>query len=505
MKLAHIVIFIAAALLYVWLLPVRWRRWALLVSSVIAVYWLQPVLPIRYLDFVLPTATLVLTMAVWWVTQRAHNPPPRIQGRGEEPHPPAPSPSDGEGEKSKRSGISAEDWQTLGVTTALVIGLSLTRYLAPELRPTASRAPDTLAVMAALVLLAGAGALLWRMLRGWMGLLAAVIMLIVAVFVVLKTEPLAAGLSAALRSLTGQNPELAAGIDLRWLGFSYIAFRLLHVLRDRQMGKLPPLSLREHMTYVIFFPALTAGPIDRAERFAQDGRALPDALSAPCFVEAAGRITVGMVKKFVISDSLALFALNATNAEQAVSAPALWLLLYAYAFRLFLDFSGYTDIAIGMGLLVGIRLPENFNQPYLKPSVAAFWQSWHMTLSNWVRFYVFTPLSRVLIMRKVNPLVGVFIAQLTTMAVIGLWHAVSWNFLIWGLWHGLGLFAHKVWSDRTRRRYLALKQRPRLERAWNIVGILLTFHFVTLGWAWFALTEVKQAWEVFWRLFGVEA
>jgi D-alanyl-lipoteichoic acid acyltransferase DltB (MBOAT superfamily) len=257
------------------------------------------------------------------------------------------------------------------------------------------------------------------------------------------------------------------------------------------------------MTYVIFFPALTAGPIDRAERFVQDERALLETLAAPCVVEAAGRISVGLVKKFVISDSLALFALNATNVEQVTSSVALWLLLYAYAFRLYLDFSGYTDIAIGIGLLAGIRLPENFNQPYVKPNIAAFWQSWHMTLSNWVRFYVFSPLSRALLVRKVNPLAAVLAAQLTTMAVIGLWHAVAWNFLIWGLWHGLGLFAHKVWSDRTRRHYLRLKQRPRLERAWNVAGIFLTFHFVTLGWVWFALTDVGQAWRVFLRLLGI--
>jgi D-alanyl-lipoteichoic acid acyltransferase DltB (MBOAT superfamily) len=491
MTLAHIAVFIAAALLYVWLLPVRWRRWALLATSVFAVYWLQPALPIRYLDFALPTATLILSVVVWWVTQAAR------------PQPPAPSPSGSRGERQPLAPVNSEDRATLGLVALLVVGLSLTRYLAPELRPTPSRAPDALAVIAALVILALAGAALWRLASGWKGLISAVIGLIVGLFVILKTEPLAVGASATLRGAAAQNPELAAVVDLRWLGFSYIAFRLLHVLRDRQTGKLPALSLREHMTYAIFFPALTAGPIDRAERFVRDERALAATLTAPCFVEAAGRITAGLVKKFVVSDSLALFALNATNAEQATSAPALWLLLYAYAFRLFLDFSGYTDIAIGIGLLVGIRLPENFNQPYVKPNLAAFWQSWHMTLSNWVRFYVFSPLSRALLARKANPLAAVFAAQMATMIVIGLWHAVSWNFLIWGLWHGLGLFAHKVWSDRTRKRYLALKQHPRRERAWHIAGVLLTFHFVTLGWVWFALADVGQAWDVLLRLLGL--
>ncbi len=490
-----VLVFVGVALLCA-RLAVRWRRWALLAVSVVAVYWLQPALPIRYLDFALPTATLVLCVIVWVVTNT--------------PHPSASSPYDGEGEKRTVSWISREDWRTLGVMAALVVGLSLTRYLAPELRPTASRAPDTLAVLVALAVIAGVGVLFWQILNGDTGATSQVaptsvaIVFIVALFVALKTEPLAAGVSAGLRTMTGQNPELAAGIDLRWLGFSYIAFRLIHVLRERQMGKLPLMSLREHVTYVIFFPALTAGPIDRAERFVADTRALSETLTTPCFVEAMGRITVGLVKKFVISDSLALFALNLVNAEQATSTPALWLLLYAYAFRLFLDFSGYTDIAIGTALLVGIRLPENFSQPYTKPTITAFWQSWHMTLSNWVRFYIFSPLSRVLLARKVKPVTAVFIAQMATMIVIGLWHAVAWNFLVWGLWHGVGLFIHKVWSDRTRRRYLALKQHPCLELAWNIVGIVLTFHFVALGWVWFALGDVGQAWGVFLRLLGVE-
>jgi D-alanyl-lipoteichoic acid acyltransferase DltB (MBOAT superfamily) len=489
MTLAHIVVFIAAALVYAWLLPVRWRRWALLATSVVAVYWLQPSLPIHYLDFVLPTTTLVLTVVVWCVTNL--------------PHTPTSASFEREGDKHALSWISAEDWRTLGVLAALVVGLSLTRYLVPELRPTASRAPDTLVVVVGLVVLLGIAGTLWWISRRWKRLTSAVIILIVGLFVILKTEPLATSMSAALRNLSVQNPELAAGVDLRWLGFSYLAFRLIQVLRDKQTGKLPAMSLREHMTYAIFFPALTAGPIDRAERFVQDERIMPPTLIAPCFVEGMGRITSGLVKKFVISDSLALIALNSVNAEQAVSTPALWLMLYAYAFRLFLDFSGYTDIAIGIGLLLGIRLPENFNQPYLKPNLAAFWQSWHMTLSNWVRFYVFSPLSRALLVRKVRPLTAVFAAQMVTMIVIGLWHAVAWNFLVWGLWHGVGLFVHKVWSDRTRKRYLSLKQRPRLERAWTIAGILLTFHFVVLGWVWFALGDMAQVWKVFLRLLGI--
>jgi D-alanyl-lipoteichoic acid acyltransferase DltB (MBOAT superfamily) len=224
--------------------------------------------------------------------------------------------------------------------------------------------------------------------------------------------------------------------------------------------------------------------------------------TAPRLVEAGGRIGMGLFKKFVIADSLALVALNSTNAGQAQSAGALWLLLYAYAFRLFFDFSGYTDIAIGIGILCGIKLPENFDRPYLKNSLAGFWQSWHMTLSNWVRFYVFSPLSRALLKRKVDSQTAVFLAQMATMIVIGLWHGVTLGFVLWGVWHGLGLFAHKTWSDRTRKWFISLNQKPRLKTAWTIAGVLLTFHFVLLGWVWFAL-PVESAWRGFLGLFGI--
>jgi D-alanyl-lipoteichoic acid acyltransferase DltB (MBOAT superfamily) len=171
---------------------------------------------------------------------------------------------------------------------------------------------------------------------------------------------------------------------------------------------------------------------------------------------------------------------------------------------LFFDFSGYTDIAIGLGILLGIRLPENFDRPYTRQNITTFWQSWHITLSNWVRFYVFSPLSRGLLRQPhrlpTNSIL--LISHLTTMIIIGLWHGITWTFFIWGLWHGLGLFIHKLWSDRTRKSYRGLQQRPVALRLWQITGILLTFHFVLLGWVWFALPDVDTAITVFLRLFG---
>lgn len=472
MTLTHIAVFAVAALIYNTLISQRWRGWWLLAASVLAIYWLQPALPIRQLDFILPTATLVIAVACWLLVR-------------------------------PRGPFSRDDYVTAALAVVLILLISATRYLVPELRLT-TRPPDPLEVLLALLIAAGVILIVWRGLGQWRGLYAAAMLAIILLFIVVKSETAATWLSGLLRGWRGQDVTLAGPADLGWLGFSYVAFRLIHTLRDRQTGQLPALTLREYLTYVIFFPAYTAGPIDRAERFAADLQALP-APDASRYIEGAGRVVVGLFKKFVVADMLALISLDPASAVQANAPAGLWLLLYAYAFRLFFDFSGYSDIAIGIGILYGIRLPENFNQPYLKNNIASFWQSWHMTLSNWVRFYIFSPLSRWLLGRPHKPPLALIllVSHLATMIVIGLWHGITWTFLIWGAWHGLGLFIHKLWSDRTRKWHIRLRQRPRLYRAWTWAGVLLTFHFVLLSWVWFAIPDLDTAAAVFGRLFGL--
>jgi len=486
MDLTQIAVFCFGALAYNFILPARFRQWGLMIASILAIYWLQPNLSIPFLDFALPTITIVITVMGWYLTR--------------------PLASTDDNEKTGISPLSRPDLITLGIVTAAVLAVSTTRYLAPELRLT-SRPPDIWIVAIVLGMLA---IVTWGAIRAtgqhsrWLpiGMLA-----IILIFIVTKSDGLATELSRFLRSTAGRDTSLASAIDVGWLGFSYIAFRIIHTLRDRQMSVLPDLDLREYLTYVIFFPSFTAGPIDRAERFIKDFRALPDikGIDSERIIIGSTRIAVGMFKKFVIADTLAIVALNATSADQAVSTPALWILLYGYAFRLFFDFSGYTDIAIGVGMLFGIQLPENFNRPYLKNNVQAFWQSWHMSLSNWVRFYIFSPLSRNLLRHKPKPPIWLImlICHMSTMIVIGLWHGITIPFFIWGAWHGIGLFTHKMWTDRTRKWYISLKDKPQTKQAWTIVGTILTFHFVVVGWVWFALPDINTAFSVFIRLFGI--
>lgn len=483
--LRTIFVFCAAAFLYGGLLPAQARQWALLVGSIIAIYWLQPFLPIRFGDYILPTAAIALTAVTWWLTRRRDDPAQQATYR--------------------------EDRITLAVMVALVLGMSLMRFVAADWRLTASRPPQPLLVVLAL---AGVGTVVvgvdWPLHQRFrrQHVLTGGILLMTALFVLLKSRPLAVGASRWWRAQTGQLTSEAAAVDLTWLGFSYIAFRLIHTLRDRQTGLLPVLSLREYVTYVLFFPALTAGPIDRAQHFTAALRTVPQkaGLDATRFTEGLARVGVGLFKKFVIADSLAQgMALNSANASLVNATPALWMLLYGYALRLYFDFGGYSDIAIGIGILFGIKLPENFRRPYLQTNLTAFWQSWHITLSDWARFYVFTPLSRWLLRQKPRPAPTLIVltAQLATMIVIGLWHGVSGNFFLWGLWHGVGLFIHKQWSDRTRRWYRRLQTRPFSRRLWATVAWFITFHYVVIGWVWFVLPQPAQAARTVGRLFGI--
>ena len=480
--LTTIAILAALAAPYNLLISGRLRTMALMVGSALAVYWLQPRLDVRHMDFILPTLAIVLVVAAWLFTR------PRDAGWR----------------------LAREDWITLAAAAAVIVGVASTRYLAADLRLTA-RPPDISRVAPALI---GGGLAIygaWRI-SGRVdqrGVLTGAILLITGLFVVLKAEALATLVAEFARERQGQDASLTSPVDdIGWVGFSYLAFRLIHTMRDRQSGRLPAMSLRAYFTYALFFPSFIAGPIDRAERFDKDYTALPDlrGRDAERTLEGLTRICVGIFKKFVVADTIALgMALNGTNVDQTTSTLGLWVLLYGYSLRLFFDFSGYSDIAIGIGLLFGVRLPENFDRPYLKTNIASFWQSWHMTLSAWARFYIFTPFSRTIMRRNLSPspALTVLSAQAVTMIVIGLWHGITFNFFIWGLWHGAGLFIHKQWSDRTRKRYLALADKPGQKRMWALAGWFVTLHFVVIGWVWFALPTVDQSVDALARLAGL--
>ncbi len=477
MTLTAVLIFAAFALLLALLAPRTFigkiRNPILLTVSVLAIYWLQPALPIRGMDFWLPTATLLIAVLGWLLT------------------------SEPEQRSLRANGL------TLGILAAAVLLLSASRFFLKAGILTPSRPPQLQWVALALVAAAGLFLLLARSRSrkpwGYTLMIAGLL----ALFSILKFPQLTLWVSEGLRSLAGQKPDLAAATDLRWLGFSYIAFRLIHTLRDRQMGRLSGATLQEYLIYLLFFPAFTAGPIDRVERFLKDLRA-PYAPQTDDLGEGGKRLVLGLFKKFVIADALAMMALSNQNAVQVHSAGYMWLLVYAYAFEIFFDFSGYTDIAIGLGRWLGIKLPENFNHPYLKPNLTQFWNNWHMTLTTWFRSYFFNPLTRSLRGGKKPlpvPLV-IFVTQLLTMSLIGLWHGMTLNFLLWGAWHGFGLFVHNRWAEFMKPRSAAIEAHPALSKTLTVLSTIFTFNYVALGWVWFALPSLQLSLNVFSRLFG---
>ena len=449
------------------------RQPLMLAFSVMAIFWLQPALPIRGLDFWLPLVTLMLVLLSWGFTAKPE-------------------------ERGLRRNL-----RPLLIIAGLVLALGLTRIFSFKGIITPSRPPQLWLIGIALVLLGAIYLLTTRFKTVRKTLLTLGVVGLIVLFVFLKMPELTQWMSTLLRSLSGQTSVTASALDVRWLGFSYVAFRLIHTLRDRQSGRLPAVTLEEYFIYILFFPAFTAGPIDRVERFVADLR-----VHVPRSAEQLGgagvRLFEGVIKKFIVADVLAMMSLNASNAGLVQPTGWAWIMLYAYAFQIFFDFSGYTDIAIGLAGIMGIRLPENFKRPYRQQNLTQFWNNWHITLTQWFRSYFFNPLTRSLrsAKRPVPMWAVLLITQLSTFTLIGLWHGITLNFIAWGLWHGVGLFAQNRYSDKTRPLSVWLAERPKLNIISRVFSTLLTFHFVALGWVWFALPSLGLSLATLAKLFG---
>jgi len=474
MSLLDILILIASALLVRIAFPGKLRKWALLVVSVLAIYWLQPVLPIRNLDFWLPTASLGLVFLSWSLTA--------------------------EKEQLKQK----NNWLAAGLTVATIIIIGLTRFISFKGILSASRPPQFYQIAIAILIILVLALIFSRTIKASKNALLFGVFALLLIFLILKNPSLSILSSAGLRRLMVQDPAFAKSTDLGWLGFSYIAFRLIHTLVDRMNGRLKDIRLGEYLVFIIFFPAVMAGPLDRMQRFRKDLES-PQPLSATEFLSGGKRLGIGLFRKFIIADSLAFIAISATNVSQAQSTRWLWVMLFAYAYQIFFDFAGYTDIAIGSGILLGFSLPENFNQPYRQPNLTLFWNNWHMSLTQWFRGYFFNPLTRKLRRgQKLPASLIIFITQLSTFVVIGLWHGVTWNFVIWGAWHGLGIFIHNRWSSFAGPKVVEItEKKPLIGKVFNLSGILSTFIFVSLGWVWFALPSPSLAVTTFAKLFGI--
>jgi alginate O-acetyltransferase complex protein AlgI len=280
-----------------------------------------------------------------------------------------------------------------------------------------------------------------------------------------------------------------------WIGVSYFTFRLIHLAIDARHGRLGDATLPETIVYALHPATLIAGPIDRVQHSVLEQRCASEELSR-YVAEGLWRVFLGLFKKIALANLFYSFTV-AYDITRRIDQPTgvVWLWLFAYAFYLYFDFAAYSDIAIGAASLMGLRLPENFANPYLQPTIARFWQSWHITLSTWLRDYIFFPLSRTLLKRFGSRFSApiMFASHVSTMVICGLWHGLTPGFTAWGLWHGLGLFAYSQ-VPALRRRFVL----PILPLT---VSVALTFVFVTLGWVFFN-RDLGTALSIFGRLAG---
>jgi D-alanyl-lipoteichoic acid acyltransferase DltB (MBOAT superfamily) len=276
------------------------------------------------------------------------------------------------------------------------------------------------------------------------------------------------------------------------VGISFFTFMALSYVVDVTRRRIEPAAFGELAVYLSFFPHLVAGPIVRGQELLPQIRRRRDG-SRIDVGRAVWLISAGLFKKVVVSSYLASAVVDPVfAAPRQHSAPEILVAVYGYAVQIYADFSGYTDIAIGCALLLGFRFPDNFDAPYTARTLQDFWRRWHMTLSRWLRDYLYIPLggnrgSRLVAARNI----------LLTMVLGGLWHGAGWTFVAWGAVHGVG----QVVGHERRRRRMAEGETP-LEhgRARIALQRLATFHLVCLGWLFFRATSLHQAGQLLWRL-----
>lgn len=277
------------------------------------------------------------------------------------------------------------------------------------------------------------------------------------------------------------------------LGISYFVFECIAYLVDVYRGAPATNNLIKFATYKLLLFKVTSGPITRFHQLANQFKAaLP---SANVISDALWYIAKGAVKKGLFADNIGVFVDICFGNLQRAGSTDIWLATFAYGLQLYLDFSGYVDIARGSAMLFGLVLPENFDSPYFSTSIADFWRRWHMTLGDWLRNYLYFPLggSRVGLERTCVNLVIV-------MVVCGVWHGAALGFIVWGFWHGLALVVHRLVDKVSDRMEF-------LEYFWQspigvIVAWLVTQLMVFTSWIWFRLPDLRDSMEATSKLWG---
>jgi alginate O-acetyltransferase complex protein AlgI len=272
------------------------------------------------------------------------------------------------------------------------------------------------------------------------------------------------------------------------VGISFYTFQTLSYTIDVYREKLAPTrSFREFLLFISFFPQLVAGPIIRAADFLPQLRRRAELVPNNLKVGFTFFLA-GLVKKVVFADSLGVFVEKIYSEPTHYSSIPIILATAAYAVQIYCDFSGYTDMAIGSATALGFWLPKNFNYPYLAPNVTQFWQRWHISLSTWLRDYLYIPLGGN---RK-----GVFRTYLNlgmVMLLGGLWHGARWNFVLWGAYQGCLLALHRFYDQSVQRSTaLAWLERWRTSKPFYLFSVFVTFYLILIGWIFFRAQNLQD-------------
>lgn len=281
------------------------------------------------------------------------------------------------------------------------------------------------------------------------------------------------------------------------LGISFIVFHAISLMGDAYRDKISvKIKFTDSLLYIAFFPQLIAGPILRASAF------LPQ-LAVPTDpdkirINLAGMLIVsGLFKKVIVSNILATELVDPVFAAPgAYSGADILLATYGYAAQIYCDFSGYTNIAAGCALLLGYKFPKNFDAPYYATNPQDFWHRWHISLSTWLRDYLYIPLGG-----SRGSTVRTYFNLWITMVLGGLWHGANWTFVIWGVLHGSYLIVHRWWNGLQQRTIVALRSTT----VWTWISRLLLFHAICIGWVFFRAPSFEIAFAMFSGLadFGV--
>lgn len=280
------------------------------------------------------------------------------------------------------------------------------------------------------------------------------------------------------------------------LGLAYVALRGVHYVIEAYRGDLPDHNFADVLDYFFFLPTIIAGPIHRFPQFLADARRRR--WNAELFSEGLERILYGYVKITVVANFLVnTVGRNAIATFTVPDSPLnLYLQMFAKGLNGYLQFAGYSDVAIGFGLLLGFRVMENFNAPLIKPNVQQFWSAWHMSLTSWCRDYVYTPTFSLTRLRSLG--------ILTSMAVLGLWHEFTPRYLAWGLYNGAGIVVWHWWRRMFGERLEStLADKPALRRLWQIFSIILTVHFIFVGFVLVQHEKLTEAVAYIGAMFGL--